>query len=330
MTERAGHKFMIRGLIWLVILAVCWAGAEASAGIYSYKDEYGHIHITDRPPNNKYRLLLTSLKRPKGFTGPVDTGLRFDKKIDGYAKKTGLSYPLLLAMIKTESNFNPRAVSHKGAKGLMQLMPGVIRRYGVTDPFDPEQNIRAGTGYFREMLARYKDLNLALAAYNAGPGAVDKYKGVPPFEETRGYIRKINWYHQYYRQKENLVNLPGVSREFNEGFKALSEGDSRLAAGSFKRVIRSFPGSPEANFNLALAHERIGNLSRAMLHYQKALRSNPYFKEAYYNLAIIFERIGQVSWAISTWQKYLLYEIKPEERREVREYIRELHHLLRQ
>jgi soluble lytic murein transglycosylase-like protein len=108
------------------------------------------------------------------------------------ARRHGLDPELVLAVAGVESGLRPRAVSPKGARGLMQLMPPTAREMGVTDIFDPVQNLDGGTRYLREMLARYDgDLKRALAAYNAGPGAVDKYKGVPPYRETLAYVRRV-------------------------------------------------------------------------------------------------------------------------------------------
>ncbi|MBU2547138.1 MAG: transglycosylase SLT domain-containing protein [Proteobacteria bacterium] len=324
-------KGRIRTFFFLFLIALCfWGPLSVQAGIYSYKDQDGCIHITDRPVNGQYKLLLTTLKRPKGFERPIDTGARYNDDILGYSEKAGISYPLLLAIIKTESNFNPQAVSPKGARGLMQLMPGTWKMYGVTDPFDVKQNLGAGIAYFREQLARFRRLDLALAAYNAGPGAVEKYGGVPPYEETRGYIEKVKFYQDYYSRKKNLLTLPGAEKNFQEGYQALTSGDDQAAAGRFSQVVRRFPGSPEANFNLALAYEKSGRLSRAAAFYRKAIEQNRYFKEAYYNLAIVFERLGRIRNSIETWQAYLRYEIRPDERKQVRQYIKELGHLARQ
>ncbi len=102
-----------------------------------------------------------------------------------------LPVALLIEIIKQESSFNKKAVSSAGAKGLMQLMDKTAKRYGVQDSFDPAQNIDAGARYLRGLIDRYNSARLALAAYNAGEAAVDQYKGVPPFKETKGYIARI-------------------------------------------------------------------------------------------------------------------------------------------
>lgn len=117
----------------------------------------------------------------------------FDSLIAQHAEANGLSPVLVRAVIETESAFNPRAVSRVGAMGLMQLMPGTARELGVNDPFDPDENIRGGAKYLRSLLDRFDGrVELALAAYNAGPGAVERYDGVPPYRETRNYVAKLS------------------------------------------------------------------------------------------------------------------------------------------
>jgi len=117
---------------------------------------------------------------------PADIGAIIKK----YANQYGVSEELIRALIQVESNFNPKAVSKAGAQGLMQLMPVHTVKQGV-DPYDPDQNVKTGLGYLSRLLNKYNDLELALAAYNAGEGNVDKYGGIPPFKETQAYVKKI-------------------------------------------------------------------------------------------------------------------------------------------
>ncbi|MFP4388919.1 MAG: transglycosylase SLT domain-containing protein [Desulfococcaceae bacterium] len=164
-----------------------WA-VPAAADIYKYVDENGVMHFTNAPIDEKYQLFVSA-------TSPV-TSFFMSSKYDHYialASRTyGLSFPLLKAMIKVESNFNPKAVSQKGAQGLMQLMPGTAKLMDVYDPFDPWENIMGGARYLREMLNRFDGrVPYALAGYNAGPGRVDQYKGIPPFRETQNYVKKV-------------------------------------------------------------------------------------------------------------------------------------------
>ena len=124
----------------------------------------------------------------------------YDDLIEAAAAKHDLDPALVKAVIYAESGFRPNAVSNAGAEGLMQLMPGTSASLSVTDAFDPEANIEGGTRYLKKQMDRFGDLNLALAAYNAGPAAVARYRGVPPVEETRSYINKVLTYREFYER----------------------------------------------------------------------------------------------------------------------------------
>lgn len=134
----------------------------------------------------------SNLSLPISSKKPEYSRLEIENIIEGVSNKHGISSKLVKALIKQESGFNPNAVSKAGAKGLMQLMPSTAKNLGVTDVTNPVQNVEGGVKYLKSMMNKYNgNLILALAAYNAGPGAVDKYKGVPPYKETQNYVKNI-------------------------------------------------------------------------------------------------------------------------------------------
>ena len=198
--------------------ALAYAG-PAGAEIYKFVDDRGVCHYTNVPTDKRYKLvnLNASLREParQAGSGRVYSSKPRPMRITRYSSGSMAPYsfdhhirraarahrvdPMLIkAIIKTESNFNPRAVSSKGAQGLMQLMPGTARDLQVKDPFDARQNIYGGTRYIRQMLDCYQgNIRLSLAAYNAGPGRVKKT--VPRIPETVAYVSKVMRLYRAYR-----------------------------------------------------------------------------------------------------------------------------------
>ena len=186
---------------WFLLIGVFlpWA---AFADIYKYVDEDGVMHFTNAPTSEHYQLFMNG-KSPLGSYYTTD---RFDQYIILASEMYDVSFTLIKAVIKVESDFNRMAVSKKGAQGLMQIMPGTAKLLKIYDPFDPWENIMGGTRYLRMMLDRFEGrLNFALAGYNAGPTAVDRYQGIPPYRETRKYVQKVMRYYHHRKSKPSGV-----------------------------------------------------------------------------------------------------------------------------
>lgn len=175
--------------------------APASADIYKFVDAEGVVHFTNAPPNKKYKLY----RHEVAFAQPQIVDRSLSASLGGiishYSAKYSLEEGLVHAVIKAESNYNPGAVSNKGALGMMQLMPETARLLKVGNPLDMEENIRGGSCYLRQMLDEFDgNLDFAIAAYNAGPNAVRRHGGIPPYEETRTYVKRVKKYLSNYRQ----------------------------------------------------------------------------------------------------------------------------------
>jgi soluble lytic murein transglycosylase-like protein len=184
--------------ILVVAALLVSAGANANTRIYTYVDADGVKHFTDVPDNNRYRLLVLS---PNDLTQSGDhynstmlaRAAQYDAIIERAAVSSAVEANLLRAVIVVESGFNSRAVSKRGAVGLMQLMPATASRFGVSNPYDPKENVHAGARYLKFLMDRFgQNVRLALAAYNAGEEAVDRNGGqIPPFTETMAYVPKV-------------------------------------------------------------------------------------------------------------------------------------------
>lgn len=185
-------------LVFLIAALLTATIAAASPKIYTYLDSQGQRHYTDVPDNNRYRLLVLS---PQDRTAAGDRydfqllakATQYDSIIEHAARSSSVEPNLLRAVIVVESGFNSRAVSRRGAVGLMQLMPATASRFGVSNPFDARQNVHAGARYLKFLMDRFgHDVRLALAAYNAGEEAVERNGGqIPPFSETMAYVPRV-------------------------------------------------------------------------------------------------------------------------------------------
>ena len=218
----------VMGAIAVALVALSLVPASRAEQVYRYVDERGVVHLSNVPADQRYRKytlgrnggtgrgILILARRESARTHIPGLSQRaahalvprreaaprsmaaYDQLIARAARRHGLPPALVKAVVKAESNFQPHALSDKGAQGLMQLMPATAEDLGVDDPFRPEQNVAGGTRYLREMYDRFGDWEHALAAYNAGPGAVDRYGGIPPYAETQQYVERVLHYYRRY------------------------------------------------------------------------------------------------------------------------------------
>ena len=159
--------------------------------INSIENQFQSLMTYGAKPDAEFQKILdSSMKNSDGTT--KTSRAEIENLIEKYADKNGLDSDFVKAVVKQESGFNPNATSHCGAMGLMQLMPATAQGLGVTDAYDVEQNIQGGTKYLKGLMDRFdNNKSLALAAYNAGPNAVKKYGGIPPYAETQNYVKKV-------------------------------------------------------------------------------------------------------------------------------------------
>lgn len=199
-----------------ILASLCLLGfglcPVARANIYAYTAADGSVSLSNVPADKRYRMLVPEQNGAAGILSLPESGMfpltrankaRYDQIVEEVARAHGLDGALLHAVISVESRYNPRAVSRKGAAGLMQLMPATAKRYGVSNSFDPAQNLNGGAKYLRYLLTLFNsDVSLALAAYNAGENAVIRNGNrIPPFGETRNYVPRVLDYYRQYRVK---------------------------------------------------------------------------------------------------------------------------------
>jgi soluble lytic murein transglycosylase-like protein len=198
------HKLI--GFMVVLSWTVLGLAPSAFADIYMFKDKDGVITFTNVPNHTGYRAVLRSGRNPLPRTGQANAS--YDQLILTASGRHSVDADLIRAVIRTESDFNPAARSHKGAMGLMQLMPDTARLHNVADAYDPVENVEGGVRHLRMLLDRYQNnLELSLAAYNAGSGAVEKYRGIPPFAETKEYVRRVlRFYDSYRGESLQVVN----------------------------------------------------------------------------------------------------------------------------
>jgi len=191
---------------FVIFFCLFFLNSPSSAGIYRYVDENGTIHFTNCPRDPKFKLYIRESKEDVGdennsssISYTKDTN-QYDSLISEFSQKYKVDFALIKAIIRAESSFNPFAVSKKGAKGLMQLMPETASRMNVSNIFNPRENIEGGVRYFKFLLSLFNDdLRLSLAAYNAGENLVADLRSIPPYRETVDYVRKVLNYYQSYR-----------------------------------------------------------------------------------------------------------------------------------
>jgi soluble lytic murein transglycosylase-like protein len=185
--------------IFTILYIMIAVATPLYADIYVYADRDGVLHFTNVPTSSQSSSYKVYIKEtPKKPLESYNEDL-FDHVISEASQTHGISFSLLKALIKTESDFNPRAVSSAGARGLMQLMPENIKTLNIKNPFDPRENIMGGTRYLKQLINRFNGkLPLALAAYNAGPGVVEKYQRIPPFQETENFVKQVMEYYSLF------------------------------------------------------------------------------------------------------------------------------------
>ena len=187
--NRLTRRPWLLGLAVLLVEGAAFASIARADSFYYQTEKDGSIRLTNAPDDKEYHAFMST--GSASGSGGAPTG-RYSDQIRSASGRYGLDPNLVEAVIATESNFNPWAVSPKGARGLMQLMPSTARRFGVKDVHDPSQNIQGGTQYLRHLLDLFGgDLVLALAAYNAGEGVVQNLGRVPNYQETRQYVDRV-------------------------------------------------------------------------------------------------------------------------------------------
>ena len=189
-------------LIFCSAIVVVTPPLPVYADIYVHIDSEGVLHFTNTPTSSNYKIFIREKPPLSSNSDASDDSDSYDKLITEASQSHGVPFSLLKALIKIESDFNPRAISSAGAIGLMQIMPENISALDIKNPFDPWENIMGGARYLKQLITRFNGkLPMALAAYNAGPNIVDRYKQIPPFKETENYVKKVMEYYSIFKER---------------------------------------------------------------------------------------------------------------------------------
>jgi soluble lytic murein transglycosylase-like protein len=216
------------------------AASPTHAQIYTWADGNGHLVLSNRPKGGSEHAYVVPQSDSIRTTRSAEASKssRYDELIRYNAGLNGVRTDLVRAVVQVESGFNPLARSPKGALGLMQLMPKTMEEFGVRNAFDPAENIRGGVAYLKQLLNRYSNKEgLALAAYNAGPGAVDSHgKTVPPYKETQDYVSKID------RMSARSIQMRGAViykiTDIVDGRETIRYSDQKPSTGSYEPIGR--------------------------------------------------------------------------------------------
>ena len=191
------HKVQLVTLCMLTVLLLLFSATFSFAGFYSYVDADGVLHISNVPVSSKYTWMMP--EKSDGIIGSANGSIAYDTLIYNVSMRYGVDPNLVKAVVRAESDYNPSAVSRAGARGLMQLMPATARLMGVKDIHDPVDNVNGGTRHLSRLIKKFNGkLPMALAAYNAGEGAVKRYGRIPPYKETQLYVKKVLRFYDFY------------------------------------------------------------------------------------------------------------------------------------